>query len=148
MSKKSIKIDLFLIGMAAVIIGFCCPMFKGMFGLSSLNGFSLINFKHSTIISIGALCIFGGAVLGALTYFIPSLEKFKTIALIITIAGGCILILAFTTSIGSKAPKALGKLAVNAKKAVGKNILKQATYGFYIVITGWILSIINFITKK
>ena len=48
MGKKKVNVlsYLYIIGMAVVAIGFCCPMFKGIFGPSA-NGFKFINFDNS-----------------------------------------------------------------------------------------------------
>ena len=91
--KKSsgIMSYLYLAGMVITTFGFCCPMFKGLFG-SSANGFDFINFENGGFTTIGALLIFIGAVVG-LAYAIlpmlkiklPSVDLVKTIAIIVNI---------------------------------------------------------------
>ena len=75
MGKKKINVlsYLYLIGLTVVAIGFCCPMFKGIFGTSA-NGFKFINFDNSVFVSIGALMIFLGSICG-LYCLIPNCYK-------------------------------------------------------------------------
>lgn len=120
---------LYLIGMALAAIGFCCPMIKGLFG-SSANGFNFINFDNSGFVTIGALLIFIGAVAGVLACFVPQLKSLKFIFLIVSIVGGVILIVGFMTNGG-------------IYKAIGKHLLKNAMFGFYLVIAGWIVALIG-----
>ena len=120
---------LYLIGMALAAIGFCCPMIKGLFG-SSANGFNFINFDNSGFVTIGALLIFIGAVAGVLACFVPQLKSLKFIFLIVRIVGGVILIVGFMTNGG-------------IYKAIGKHLLKNAMFGFYLVIAGWIVALIG-----
>lgn len=124
---------LYLIGMALVAIGFCCPMFKGVFGSSS-NGFKFINFDNSTFVSIGAILIFAGAVAGVLACFLPQLKGLKFIFLLCSIAGGVVLVVGFTTNGG-------------IYKAIGKGFLKHATFGFYMILAGWIAGILGYFAK-
>ena len=120
MGKKKINVlsYLYIIGMAVVAIGFCCPMFKGIFGTSA-NGFKFINFDNSVFVSIGALMIFLGAVGGIVVKFLPKLSKNKLdfLCLLISIAGGVVLLIGFSTNGG-------------IYKAIGKAFLKNAIAGF------------------
>ena len=62
MGKKSSLPLIYLVGMALVVIGFFCPMFKGLFG-SSANGFDFIkNAKEGGFVAIGSILIIVGAV--------------------------------------------------------------------------------------
>ncbi len=132
---KSNITSLYFIGMVLVIIGFICPMFKGLFG-STANGFDFIgHIKDGHFVTIGALLIIAGAILGVLTCLVPSLSGLKSIALIVTVAGGVVLVLGFMTNGG-------------IYKAIGKQFLKRATFGFYIVLAGWVCSIVGFVTGK
>lgn len=138
MSKKNVSVlsYLYLIGMAVVAIGFCCPMFKGIFG-SSANGFKFINFKNSGFVSIGAVLIFIGAIAGIIVKFVPSLKKKKLdfLFLIVSIVGGVILLVGFMTNGG-------------IYKAIGKSLLKNAIVGFYMIIVGWVIAIIGYFSAK
>lgn len=137
MGKKKVNIlsYLYLIGMAVVAIGFCCPMFKGLFG-STANGFKFINFDNSVFVSIGALLIFIGAIAGIIVKFVPSLQKNKLdfLCLLVSIAGGVILLVGFTTNGG-------------IYKAIGKAFLKNAVVGFYMIIIGWVAAIVGYFSK-
>ena len=121
--------------MAVVAIGFCCPMFKGLFG-STANGFKFINFDNSVFVSIGALLIFIGAIAGIIVKFVPSLQKNKLdfLCLLVSIAGGVILLVGFTTNGG-------------IYKAIGKAFLKNAVVGFYMIIIGWVAAIVGYFSK-
>lgn len=139
--KKSsgIMSYLYLIGMAITTIGFCCPMFKGLFG-SGANGFDFINFENGGFVTIGALLIFIGAVVG-LAYAIlpmlkiklPSVDLIKIVALIASIVGGIVLVIGFQDNA--------------IYKVIAKGLLKNANYGFYMVIAGWIVALIGKFSK-
>lgn len=137
MGKKKVNLlsYLYLIGMAVVAIGFCCPMFKGLFG-STANGFKFINFDNSVFVSIGALLIFIGAIAGIIVKFVPSLQKNKLdfLCLLVSIAGGVVLLIGFTTNGG-------------IYKAIGKAFLKNAVVGFYMIIIGWVAAIVGYFSK-
>lgn len=139
MGKKKSSLPLiYLIGVALITIGFCVPMFKvnfGPFGASTSNGFKFINFENSSFVTIGALLIFIGGVAGILACFISQLSKLKLIFLIVSIVGGVVLILGFTTN-------------GNIYKAIGEHILKYAYIGFYMVIAGWVIGLIGCFSKK
>lgn len=137
MGKKKVNVlsYLYIIGMAIVAIGFCCPMFKGIFGPSA-NGFKFINFDNSVFVSIGALMIFLGAVGGIVVKFLPKLSKNKLdfLCLLISIAGGVVLLIGFTTN---------GKIY----KDIGKAFLKNAISGFYMIVIGWVVAITGYFSK-
>lgn len=135
MGKKNVGIvqHLYLAGMAICAIGFLCPLFKALG--QTANGFSLIS-KDSSVISTGILLIFIGAVAGAVLCFVKvkNVKFFKLIALAASILGGIILVVQMNNN-------ALSRL-------VGKEFLKHATFGFYMIIAGWIIAIAGFIKTK
>lgn len=135
MGKKNVGIvqHLYLTGMAICAIGFLCPLFKALG--QTANGFSLIS-KDSSVISAGILLIFIGAVAGVLLCFVKvkNVKIFKLIALAASILGGIILVVQMNNS-------ALSRL-------VGKEFLKHATFGFYMIIAGWIIAIAGFVKTK
>ncbi len=135
MGKKNVGIiqHLYLVGMAICAIGFLCPLFKALG--QTANGFDLIS-KDSSVISAGILLIFIGAVAGAVLCFvkIKNAKLFKLIALAASILGGIILVVQMNNS-------ALSRL-------IGKEFLKHATFGFYMIIAGWIIAIAGFIKTK
>ena len=127
MGKKSSLPLIYLIGMALVAIGFFCPMFKGLFG-SSANGFDFIsNAKEGGFVAIGALLIFGGAVLGILSSFVPALSGLSKIFFLVSVAGGVIIVIGFLTNGG-------------IYKAVGKHLIKNSMYGLWLIVAGWVVS--------
>ncbi|MCR4580025.1 MAG: hypothetical protein K5681_06745 [Treponema sp.] len=131
--KVNLMSYLYCLGMALTVIGFCCPMIKGLFG-SSANGFKFINFDNSTFVTIGALLIFVGAVAGVVAQFVPQLKGLKLIFLIVSIVGGVILVVGFMTNGG-------------IYKAIGKHLLKNAMIGFYLVIVGWVVACVGYFQK-
>lgn len=135
MGKKNVGIiqHIYLAGMAICAIGFLCPLFKALG--QTANGFSLIS-KDSSVISTGILLIFIGAVAGAVLCFVKvkNAKLFKLIALAASILGGLILVVQMNNS-------ALSRL-------VGKEFLKHAKFGFYMIIAGWIIAIAGFVKTK
>lgn len=135
MAKKSLKLPvIYLVGMALVVVGFICPMFK-ILG-SKPNGFDFVSFENSGFQTIGALLVFCGALAGIVfsVIKIKNAETLKLVALIVTIAGGVVLFLGFNDNV--------------IYREIGKGILKNAYIGFYMVIAGWILGIVGFVMKK
>lgn len=132
--KVSIMSYLYLIGMALVVVGFCCPMIKGIFG-SSANGFDFIkNVKDGSFVAIGAILIFAGAVAGLLACFVKQLSGLKLIFALAVLAGAIILIIGFTTNGG-------------IYKAIGKHLLKNALFGFYMVVVGIVAGVAGALQK-
>lgn len=132
--KVNILSYLYCIGLAIVAIGFCCPMINGLFGTSA-NGFDFIkNIKDGGFVAIGALLIFAGAIAGIVAQFVKQLSGLKLIFLLVSIAGGIILVVGFLTNGG-------------IYKAIGKHLLKNAAVGFYLVIAGWVVALIGAFKK-
>ena len=121
--------------MALVAIGFFCPMFKGLFG-SSANGFDFIkNAKEGGFVAIGSILIIVGAICGIVACFVPQLKGLKLIFALCVLAGAIILIIGFLTSGG-------------VYKAIGKQLLKRAMVGFYMVVAGIVLGVCGAVTNK
>ena len=134
MGKKSSLPLIYLIGVLLVAIGFCCPMIKGLFG-SSANGFDFIkNAKEGGFVAIGSILIIAGAILGIIACFVPQLKGLKLIFALVILAGAVILVIGFTTN---------GRIY----KAVGKHLLKNALFGFYMVVAGIVLSVVGAVQK-
>jgi uncharacterized membrane protein len=132
--KVNILSYLYLIGMALVAIGFCCPMIKGLFGTSA-NGFDFIkNVKDGSFVAIGAILIFAGAIAGIVACFVKQLSGLKLIFAIVVLAGAIILIIGFTTNGG-------------IYKAIGKHLLKNAMFGFYLVVVGIVVAVCGALKK-
>ena len=135
MGKKSSLPLIYLCGMALIAIGFFCPMFKGLFG-SSANGFDFIkNAKEGGFVAIGSILIIAGAICGIVSCFVPQLKGLKLIFAIVALAGAIILIIGFTTNGG-------------IYKAIGKQLLKRAMVGFYMVVVGIVAGICGAVTNK
>ena len=133
MGKKVSLPLIYLIGMALVVIGFCCPMFSGFLG--SANGFKFINFDNSGFVTIGALLIIAGAIAGLVACFVPQLKGLKLIFALCVLAGAIVLVIGFTTNGG-------------IYKAIGKNIIKHATIGFYLVVVGIVAGVAGAVMNK
>ena len=134
--KKSLPL-IYLIGMALVIVGFVCPIFEiSFFGLASAssNGFDFINFDNFGTTSIAALLIIVGAVLGLVSCFVKKGGLLKLLGLVISIAGGVLLIISYSDNMFAK--------------GIGKFFVDIATYGFYMILGGWILGLVGYFTNK
>ncbi len=135
MGKKSSLPLIYLIGMALIAIGFFCPMFKGLFG-SSANGFDFIkNAKEGGFVAIGSILIIVGAICGIVSCFVPQLKGLKLVFAIVSLVGAIVLIIGFTTNGG-------------IYKAIGKQLLKRAMIGFYMVVVGIVAGICGAVTNK
>lgn len=135
MAKKSSKISLiYLIGMALSLIGFCVPMFKGKLLGTTWNGFKFINFDNFGFVTVGALLILIGIILGVVFSLVSVKDVLKLVALIVSIVGGIVLVIGFNQD--------------SIYQAIAKGFLKCAYVGFYLLIAGWIVSIIGYVLKK
>ena len=134
MAKKGFNFSIYLVGMAVTLIGFCMPMFTGVFG-SSGNGFKFINFDNSGFVTIGALLIVAGAIAGIVFALLGMGDQLEWLALALSIAGGVVLVVGFTTNGG-------------LYKAIGKNMIKHATVGFWMIVAGWVVAALGKILKK
>ena len=135
MGKKSSLPLIYLIGMALIAIGFFCPMFKGLFG-SSANGFDFIkNAKEGGFVAIGSILIIVGAICGIVSCFVPQLKGLKLVFAIVALAGAIVLIIGFTTNGG-------------IYKTIGKQLLKIAMLGFYMVVVGIVAGVCGAVTGK
>lgn len=129
MAKKTGGISIvYLMGMLAVVVGFCLPMFKGM---GNPNGFKFINFDNVGFLTIGALLVFIGGVCGVLLnlVYVGHNKTLRLLALILSIVGGVVLFIGFNDNA--------------IYRWIGKGFLKHAYYGFYIIVCGWILAIVG-----
>ena len=129
--KKSLPL-IYLIGMALIIVGFVCPIFD--FFLGTLNGFDFINFDNFGTTTIAALLIIGGAVLGVISCFVKKGGLLKLLGIVLSIAGGVLLVIAYSDNMFSK--------------GIGKFFIDIATYGFYMILGGWMLGLVGYFTKK
>ena len=132
MAKKGFNLSIYLIGMAITLVGFCLPMFSGALG-SSGNGFSFINFDRSGFVTIGALLIAVGAIAGVAVALL-GMGQFEWIALAVSVVGGIVLVVGFNDN--------------GIYKAIGKDMIKHATVGFWMVVAGWVVAAAGKILKK
>ena len=132
--KVSVMSYLYLCGMALVAIGFFCPMFNGLFGASA-NGLDFIkNAKEGGFVAIGSILIIAGAIAGIAACFVPQLKGLKLIFALCVLAGAVVLVIGFMTSGG-------------IYKAIGKQLLKRATFGFYMVVVGIVVAVVGALQK-
>ncbi|MEE0998115.1 MAG: hypothetical protein UIH41_00455 [Treponemataceae bacterium] len=134
MAKKGSLPLIYLIGMALVVVGFICPVFD--FFIGTLNGFDFINFKDFGTTSIGALLIIIGAVLGLVFCFVGGKNSgmLKLVGLLVSIAGGVVLIISYSGDVFSE--------------GIGKFFIDVATYGFYMILAGWVVGVVGYVMKK
>ena len=64
---------------------------------------------------------------------LPSSDLVKTVAVIASIAGGIVLVIGFQDNA--------------IYKAIAKGLIKNANYGFYMVIAGWIIALVGKFSK-
>lgn len=127
MAKKGNLPLIYLIGMALVVIGFFCPMYKFM---GTHNGFGFIDFDHFGFVTIGAFLLFIGGVVGLVGCFINlKAIDLKWIGLIAAIVGALVLV--------------IGCFSDSFYKAIGKSFLKNALVGFYMVVVGVIAAAVG-----
>ena len=93
--KKMSTGMLYLIGMALVVVGFFCPMFKA--GPIEPNGLDFLNFDNFGFVTIGGLLILVGAAAGVVLNFlnVKNRKTLQLVALVASIAGGVILVIGF-----------------------------------------------------
>lgn len=128
--KNGIMSNLYLIGMALVVIGFILPMFK-VLGQTP-NGFKFINFKNSGFCTIGSLMIIASGIAGLVFNFVSNGSKtLKLAALAVSIIGAIVLIIGFNDNV--------------VYKAIGKGLVKHAYVGFYCTIVGWVAGILGYL---
>ena len=132
-SKKAGLAALYPLGAALTAIGFICPVFGK--GRGAMNGFDLVT-KNSSAISIGVILVFAGAIAAIILCFlkVKNARLLKLVALVVSIVGGVILVVRMNDN-------AISKL-------VGKGFLKHTAVGFYLIIVGWILSLVGFVKSK
>ena len=58
----------------------------------------------------------------------------QLVALIVSIAGGVVLFIGFNDNV--------------IYKAIAKGFLKHAYMGFYVVLAGWVVSVVGYLTGK
>ena len=138
MGKKSSLPLIYLIGVALIAIGFCCPLFSGKVLKVTANGFKFIHFdKNFGWSSLAALMIFAGAVLGIVFCFVSagkSTSLLRLIFILVSIAGGLIFFIKYNDN--------------GVTRALGKFNLKYMAIGLYMIIVGWIVGLIGAITNK
>jgi len=133
MAKKGINFSIYLVGMAVTLIGFCLPMFSGALGKSG-NGFSFIDLNSSGFVTIGALLIVVGAIAGVVFALLGMGDQLEWLALAVSVVGGIVLVVGFNDN--------------GIYKAIGKNMIKHATVGFWMIVIGWVVAIVGKILKK
>lgn len=132
--KKKTMGLLYLIGMILVVVGFFLPMFKA--GPIEPSGLDFLDFDNFGFVTIGGLLIIVGAVLGVVLNFLSVKNKkmLQLVALIVSIAGGVVLFIGFNDNV--------------IYRTIAKGFLKQAYMGFYVVLAGWIVGLVGYITGK
>lgn len=142
MAKKKVNIMdyLFLIGMIVTAVGFFLPLTSHFGGNANGNSaFSIITGSGKGLVKVGSIITLAGAVAGIILSFVnlgKSQKIAKLVSLIVSVAGG--LYIFFNMS-------SLGKDIVKfAAKISGSSFCA----GFYIIIAGWIIALIGWITSR
>ena len=81
---------------------------------------------HWLLLASAALCL--------MVCFVPQLKGLKLIFAICVLAGAVVLVIGFMTSGG-------------IYKAIGKQLLKRATIGFYLIVVGIVAAIVGALKK-
>ena len=135
MGKKGFGIleNLYLCGCALIAIGFCLPVFSAL--KRGVNGFALVS-KDFSVVSLGVLLIFIGAVAGIVLCFIgiKNAKLLKLAAIALSILGGIILVVRMNDN-------AISRL-------VGKGFLKNTAIGFWLIIVGWITAAVGYFKTR
>ena len=136
MAKKSSLRLIYFIGMVLVLVGFCVPMFKGSILGTTSNGFSFIDFEHFGWRTVAALLILISSVLGIVFCFVSvgSIDLIRLLCIILGIVGAVIIVINFNTN--------------KITQFVGKQFFKHAYIGFYMILCGWVVALVGWITKK
>ena len=138
MGKKSSLPLIYLIGVALIAIGFCCPLFSGKLLKVTANGFKFIHLdKNFGWSSLAALFIFVGAVAGIVFSLVSvgkSTDLLRLICIVVSILGGVIFFIKYNDN--------------GVTRALGKFNLKYMAFGLYMIIAGWIVGLVGAITKK
>lgn len=136
MGKKVSINFLYLIGMALVVVGFCCPIFK--IGPLTRTGFNFINFDKIGFSTIGALALFVAAIAGLVWSVLPLVGiKLPAEALVKTLAALVLVVGIIVLVVGFKQNKVLSAVLKP------KTFFKSATYGFYLLAVGIIAAVVG-----
>lgn len=136
MGKKSSRIGLYFVGMAMVVVGFILPIFK-VGAIGSANGFDLVG-KGDSLYKVAALLVFVGAVAGVVLSLIGGSSFLRLVVMLVSIIGGAYIIL----NVGN-----LGNHGVFGK--LGLKLIGKTLYvGFYVIVVGWVISLLGYFTEK
>ena len=118
-----------------VLFVLCLAMALLMF-VGAVVNFMSKGTEAGCVLIFSAILIFAGAVLGLLFCFLKSKNTnlLKLVGLIATIAGGVVLFIGYNDNM--------------LAKGIGKFFIDIATYGFYMIIAGWIVALVGWVTKK
>mgnify|MGYP003391833282 CR=1 FL=1 len=112
-------------------------LLAGLLGLAfGPNGLDFLDFDNFGFVTIGGLLIIIGAVLGVVLNFINAKNKkmLQLVALILSIAGGVVLFIGFNDNV--------------IYKTIAKGFIKHAYMGFYVVLAGWVVGVVGYLTGK
>ena len=132
--KKSINL-LYLIGMIVVVAGCFLPLFTTKtFGFNGSSAWDYITSKGSGSLRVGSILVFAGAVAGIVFSFVNAGNNrlFRLISWIVSVAG-------------------FAWVIINNYGGFVHNIAKTFTnpgLGLFVVIGGWVVSFIGWISSK
>ena len=145
MSKKSVNVVsfLYLIGMALTLIGCFLPL-STAFG-KNVNGNSafyyLQKISNGGVLPLASLLTILGAAAGIVLSFIAIKKAglFKLISLVVSVAGGILVIFNYNNS---------SKLAKGILKGATKVASMHMGIGLYLIIAGWIIALVGWILYR
>jgi hypothetical protein len=88
-----------------------------------------------TAFGVGGASVIG-AVLGLVFCFVGGKNSgmLKLVGLLVSIAGGVVLIISYSGDVFSE--------------GIGKFFIEVATYGFYMILAGWVVGVVGYVMKK
>lgn len=140
MSKKSSSLNLYLIGLALVVLGCFLPLTASKFFGGGLSAFKAIT-NGSGDLKIGSILALGGAVAGIVFCFISLKSKLpvKLISLIASIVGGVYVWYCYMN--GGALLKGAVKLGL---KATGS----KPGLGLILIAIGWVIALLGWLKTR
>lgn len=141
MGKTKSSLNLFVIGLIAVVVGCFLPLTASKFFGGGSSAFDAITSSGSGAVKVGSILALLGAVAGIIFSFVKAGKGLpvKLISLIVSIAGGIYVIISYM-NIGGMGQKVLKGLV----KATGTN----PGIGLIIIVIGWVIAVVGYLKNK
>lgn len=140
MAKKSGKLNLYLIGLALVVIGCFLPLTASKFFGGGSSAFNAI-IDGSGDLKIGSILALGGAIAGIVFCFVSLKVKLpvKLISLIASIVGGVYVWISYMNG---------GALLKGAVKFGLKITGSKPGIGLIVIIIGWVIALVGWMQSR